>query len=133
MKVDIISLEFLFKMLLFVMKTSGFAFYSVKWSDNGAVQIYNSFSDYLIFGLSFLLSAAVIYISGGTTREVGIKSVILSDGTILLWQLSLIASMITKVLNFFSDQKSFSIFLDLRWFERKVRQISKSSLFCFKL
>lgn len=115
---NLISSTFSYKIGYFMIKLTGFCFFTLKHASNG-FEFHQSLFDYLIFILSFCFSFyAAIW--GKQTMEIEIKSKILNIGTMFLFQVTLFAFFVTKSINFIRVRAFFNIFKSYEEIDKKV-------------
>lgn len=116
---ELFSSETTYKVGVFVMKISGFIFFTVKRNASG-IKYYQSFLDYSIFLVSILFSLSMFVLDNTHKLNIEIKSSILDIGTVMLLKISLVSILATKLINIFGSRKVFSILKNFERIDKKV-------------
>lgn len=126
MKFSDAAYTFSFRMV----KMSGYAFFSVRKTNNGSFEFYQSWRDYTIAAASILFSLYSVF--GGITKsfDIDLKSVILNVGMMAFFQIAIIGTLVTKVNIFLDARVCFKILNEFKWIDRLVSGLKTSALTC---
>lgn len=120
LKLDFSTSDISYKFCVYMLKASGFVFFSIKSLENGSFKFYQVISDYIIFCVSFSFSLFMALDGVHQGLTVNIQSIALSVGTAFLWKVSMISIIITKLINIIGARRAFSMLADTQWIDQKV-------------
>lgn len=115
-----------YKFSFWLVKASGYTFFSVRNTKDGNVEFYRTWTDYLAFVLSFSFSFISVFCGVYRSFEIELKSAILGIGLTSFFQIAIINTVFTKVTNFLYSRRSFRIIYEFKWIDRLVRKQEKS-------
>lgn len=120
MKYKMESTDTSYKFSFFFVKTSGYAFFTIKKFSNGMIEFCQTWMDYFIFVFSTVFGFYAAF--GGTIQifDFKLKSAILNIGMMVFWQASLICMIMTKVNTFVCARSCVKILNDFRWMDKVV-------------
>lgn len=104
---------------LAALKFIGFAFFSVKYSRN-KIKFHRSFLNCAAFFLSTAFSVVVLVVEGQQRTFFQVKSPILSVAMVVLFRLSMVGIVATKIIYFFGHKEVFNYIQCLINIDKKV-------------
>lgn len=104
-----------------MIKLSGYAFYTIRKLKNGNIKFYQSWLDYLAAAISVTFSIYAVFGGLHKSFDLNLKSTILEIGMMAFFQIAIVGTMVAKVNNFLYARKCFRILLDFQWIDRMVR------------
>lgn len=103
-----------------IVKLSGYAFYSVRETENGNVEFHQTWLDHLVFAISIVFSAYTVIGGIAKSFELKLKSAILGTAMMAFFQIFIIGTVMAKLNSFLYARTSFKILYELKWIDRMV-------------
>lgn len=103
-----------------IVKTSGYAFHSIRSTTDGNIEFYRSWLDHLVFLASIMFSLYTVFGGVAKSFELNLKSAILDMAMMAFFQIFIIGTVLAKLNSFFFAQKSFKIVFEFKWIDRMV-------------
>lgn len=119
MKLLNVSSNFSYRIGFFTLKFFGFAFFTIKRSLN-AIEFQKNLLDYVLFSVSIMFSLILPVIESKLNSKLEIKSTILNVATNVLFKISMISIIVTKLINMTSAKKAFEILKNYERIDKKV-------------
>lgn len=108
-----------YAILFYFLKSSGYLFFSMS-STKQSFQFHRTFLDYVLMVASLIFSGGAILYTGSQKATVVLRSFVLNNGLVLLWDLLLLSTALTRVINIFAGRRCFLIFKNFQRLDNQV-------------